>query len=303
MLLTDTRGIVRDDPAFVYELKLDGIRGVVVKAVGLTRIFTRHLREVTEAFPEVVAGVNEAVKGDAILDGELICPAPNDGRPDFYAVNARQLLLDPMKVVQATRSSPSTFMAFDVIERQGNPVTSLPLSERKEILAGVVTPTEAVQVVEMFPGTAGSSLLAVVAERDLEGVVAKRISSRYYLDYRSPDWLKVKVWKERTVTLLGVRWEPEFGVLVGDPGHPPLCVVELGWTPTDRGALVRLLPELGERSEKKITWLRPLLCGRIRYRVTPTGRLREPVWSGFVLSSMNPRSNGSPLSSGERPPL
>ncbi|HWI50741.1 MAG TPA: hypothetical protein VNT01_01200 [Symbiobacteriaceae bacterium] len=281
MLLTDGRQPF-DDPAWLWEVKWDGIRCVAVKSAGAARLYSRHQREMTAQFPETVRALAGLPAG--IYDGELVCLA-GDGRADFYQVMERHGLQDGRRISRAAMTAPATFMAFDLIEHAGRRVTGLPLTDRKELLSALTWTGDGAQLVETFPGTAGSALFSAVGARDVEGIVGKRCSSIYRLDHRSTDWLKVKAWRTQEVTILGVRWEPEFGALVGAPGGAPLCVVELGWTPADRSALARLVPELAPRRHGDMTWVNPVLRARIRYRVTPTGKLREPVWDGFLLAA------------------
>lgn len=235
----------------------------------------------TTTFPDVVAGLRQALPhASGWFDGELTVLAA-DGRPDFYRVIRRHGLTDPRKIEQGIQNDPASLMLFDVIERSGQRLTSWTLRDRRLALSDILHPADAIHQVESWPGESGTTLLSAVAARDLEGVVGKRLDSRYHLDTRSRDWVKVKCWKEREVTLLGLRQEP-FGVLVGDHPGTVLCVIELGWGPTERSALRRLLPELQVRMEKGVSWLRPYLTCRMRYRLTPSGVIREPVFAGFV---------------------
>lgn len=284
MLLTDAGPAAKADPDWLWEVKWDGIRCVAARQGARVRLWSRHQREMTAQFPEVVAGLEGALKADGILDGELVCLAP-DGRADFYEVMSRHGLQAASRISRAARATPATFMAFDVVETSARRVTDLPLTERKAILSDLVRPADAVQLVESFPGPTGPALLEAVAARDVEGIVGKRLASTYRLDHRSADWVKVKAWRASEVTVLGIRWEPEFGVLVGAPGQAPLCAVELGMTSTDRAALARLVPELAPSRQGAVTWLAPVLRAQIRHRVTPAGRIREPVWSGFMLAA------------------
>jgi bifunctional non-homologous end joining protein LigD len=203
-------------------------------------------------------------------------------KADFYEVMGRHGLRDEQRIARAAVATPATFIGFDVIETAGQRRTALPLVDRKVILADLVRPANwSHRSLDQW-GRRCSKRWQPGIWRALS---ASGYLSSYRLDHRSTDWVKVKTWRTRQVTILGVRFEPKFGVLVGEPGGSPLCVVGLGWTPTDRSALVRLLPELSPRQQGDVTWVKPVLQARIRYRVTPTGRIREPVWSGFALAA------------------
>ena len=63
-----------------FELKLDGARIQVHKSGGQVRVFSRALRDVTSAVPEVVEAVASMPARDLILDGEVLALQP-DGTP------------------------------------------------------------------------------------------------------------------------------------------------------------------------------------------------------------------------------
>ena len=62
------------------EYKLDGARIQVHKAGDVVRVYSRGLRDVTAAVPEVVEAVARLPAHDVILDGEVIALRP-DGTP------------------------------------------------------------------------------------------------------------------------------------------------------------------------------------------------------------------------------
>ncbi|MFF2853505.1 hypothetical protein [Peribacillus sp. NPDC058002] len=106
---------------------MDGIRLIYsVDAAGKVRLYTRHNNEVTAKFPELHS---LDLPPGTTLDGELISTDPA-GKPDFEAMMSR---------FQSNHAStPVTFAAFDVLQHEGQSGTSLPLLDRKEILADLV---------------------------------------------------------------------------------------------------------------------------------------------------------------------
>ncbi len=281
MLLTDAPTAF-NDPNWLWEMKFDGIRCLAVIHAGDVQLLTRRCKDMTAQFPEVSTALRTLIAGQpAILDGELICPAA-DGRPDFFPVIRRLGLSDPVRITRAAVGHPACLLVFDVLELGGTRLTAKPLEERKAILAAALPPSPTVQVVPTWPGTAGCTLAETVAARDLEGLVAKRLGSPYRPGARSRDWIKVKQWKQAELTLLAVRHKP-FGCLVGQPGGPPLGVVELGWQAEDMQVIMRLLPDLKNREAGGLIWLKPYLRLQIRHRTTPQGQLREAVFAGFAL--------------------
>jgi len=86
------------------------------------------------------------------------------------------------------RSTPLTFIAFDVLSVEGEPIVSQPYAERRQILEGLQLNAARWRTPEAFDD--GEALWAAVCEHELEGVVAKRRSGRYVPGGRG--WVKVK---------------------------------------------------------------------------------------------------------------
>ncbi|MCZ8513795.1 ATP-dependent DNA ligase [Paenibacillus filicis] len=183
---------------YIHQLKYDGFRCLLHADAGKVKLFTRHQNDCTTQFPEF-AGVN--LPSGMILDGEMIALG-DDGKPDFEAVMSR---------FQTRRRNPKQtvhFAAFDVLCAGNQSVLTEPLEKRLERLQGLVKSSELISAVQSHQD--GSALFESVKQLGLEGIVSKKKGSRYQLDYRSPNWLKVKNYQYATVAIAGIR-KKEFG--------------------------------------------------------------------------------------------
>lgn len=119
-----------DDDAFITELKLDGIRLILSKFDNKVNLYTRHNNEVTAKFPELLT---IDIPIGTVLDGEIIV-SDSSGKPDFEAIMSR---------FQSKRNNLEnctlSYVIFDVIQYKGNPVSRLPLMERKQLLDEIIT--------------------------------------------------------------------------------------------------------------------------------------------------------------------
>jgi bifunctional non-homologous end joining protein LigD len=115
----------------------------------------------------------------AVLDGELVS-LDGDGKRDFPQLCEC--------VLQRHSSIPLTYMVFDVLSVEGEPVVSRPYRERRRILEELRLDSRQWRTPETFDD--GEALWEAVCEHELEGVVAKRRSGRY-LPGRS-GWIKTK---------------------------------------------------------------------------------------------------------------
>jgi DNA ligase 1 len=212
-----------DSEDFITELKLDGIRLIYsVDNEGKVRLYSRHNNEITSKFPEL----HELdVPPGTVLDGELIV-SDNDGKPDFEAVMSRFL--------SAKDKTPITFVAFDVLQYEGERVTKLPLLERKELLADIVqTDTSLITKTQFIEGL-GEAYFDAIKEQALEGIVLKRKDSRYEVGKRSHSWLKVINYQYIDVFVTGYRKQPkDFGLVLTDVDGKYIGVMELGVPPKD----------------------------------------------------------------------
>jgi bifunctional non-homologous end joining protein LigD len=162
------------------EMKVDGWRAIVTVTGGSVQVRTRRGKDVTEAVPELAANSLP----DVVLDGELVVGA---GRlSDFYGLAGR-LSGRPRN----GSAPPVTFVAFDVLWIDGRPLIDDRYESRRHALEGLVL-TGQYAVVPRFDATELNELLTACEQQDLEGVVLKRLGSKYRPGERSRDWLKVK---------------------------------------------------------------------------------------------------------------
>lgn len=173
MLLTE-RQTLPEGPEWIYEPKLDGYRMIGRHSLKATQLYTRNGIDYTERYPYVVRELPDSLQNhSAIVDGEMV-GFDDKGNPSFS--------------VMRTRRPKVIYYIFDLIELDGEPLTSQPLHERRKQLAEVIHPHKHIQPVEIFSDR--DSLLQAASELGLEGVVAKNINSKYLPGRRSKQWLK-----------------------------------------------------------------------------------------------------------------
>ena len=129
---------------WVYEPKLDGVRGLIYVSGGTVRIFSRNRKLLNDAYPELVEGLSDAVRGDAVLDGEIVAFDPEHGITSFARLQQRMQLRDP---VRARRSQVAVHLyLFDCMYHEGIDLTGLPLLERKAVLKDIVRDADPIRL-------------------------------------------------------------------------------------------------------------------------------------------------------------
>ena len=274
---------------WLYEVKWDGYRAIGAIAGGEATLTSRRGNDLTERFATVARALERAVRTpDCVLDGE-VCALDEEGRSSFS--------------VMQQGSGPLVYYVFDVLEVDGEPVIELPLTERRERLAGLLDlGGGTIRLSDAFDD--GEALFEAARAQGLEGVVAKKPDSRYQPGRRTRDWLKVKTHLEQEFVVAGYtrgkgRRAAGFGALI-------LAVVRGGkleyagnvGTGFTEGEIERVLAELRplERNDPPfaevpkmpkvrrddVVWVEPKLVAEVSFAEwTHDGRLRAPVYKGL----------------------
>lgn len=188
-MLIGAEGEPFDSEDFLYELKLDGERCIAY--LDMDRTILKNKRNVL-MLPKVpeLSEIHRNVNVRCILDGELA--VIKDGKPDFFEIQKRSMMSNPVKIDMAANKYPACFTAFDILYYDDHQVMDLPLTERKELLQKAVQSENSRFAVSRYIENNGISFYNLAEQQELEGIVAKRKDSKYYLDRRTKDWIKIK---------------------------------------------------------------------------------------------------------------
>ncbi|HTR88575.1 MAG TPA: non-homologous end-joining DNA ligase [Solirubrobacteraceae bacterium] len=179
-----------DDSSWAFEVKWDGVRAQAHLRGGRMRLLSRNGNDVTAAYPEL-AGLAEALgPHDAMLDGEIVA-FDEHGRPSFEALQPRIHLRGETAVGAHARAAPVTYAIFDLLWIDGENLMDLPYTERRARLEELGLEGAHWRVSSYQRGH-GRALLKATRTQGLEGVVAKRLDSRYLPGNRGGAWLKIK---------------------------------------------------------------------------------------------------------------
>ncbi|MGX1266730.1 DNA ligase-1 [Rossellomorea marisflavi] len=258
-----------DDDSYITELKLDGFRTIWTKFHNKVRIYTRHNNEITSMFPELK---DLPIPDGTVLDGEIIV-TDERGKPDFEAV---------MERFKSKRSPHSiSFSVFDVLYFNHEKVTGLPLVDRKDILQDVIADdTPMFNKVQWVKGH-GIQYFELIKQHDLEGIVLKKADSKYRIDKRSQDWLKVINYKYENVYITGLR-KGDFGLRLSFEDGQYAGLMEF-MAPQARKELYARYKTFVVDENHSFISLDPQLKAKVKYRnLTKNGLLRIPSFMEWV---------------------
>jgi len=293
MLATNSAHVF-SDPNWLFEIKWDGVRALAWIENGKLTLRARSGSDITSQYPEL-RGLPEAFSGrQAIIDGE-IAVLDERGHSNFERLQERMHVRNPSPSLIA--QYPVAYFAFDLVYCDGYDLRGAALLERKQLLRRRLHITETIRYSD-HQLESGQELFELAKQNDLEGIVAKRIDSRYVSE-RSINWLKLKTSKTLDAVVGGWTAARGAGVPLGSlllglyEGRRLLFIGHAGSgfdNKTHKEVAAKLrefetgkcpFAEVPETNEQA-TWVKPELVARVRFSGwTQENRLRHPVFQGL----------------------
>jgi DNA ligase D-like protein (predicted ligase) len=280
--LTDERF---DDPNWVFERKLDGIRCLAFKGQDDgVRLLSRNRLSQNAHFPELVATLERQVARELVLDGEVV--AFEGSRTSFSRLARRAR--EPVAV---------HYYLFDLLHLDGFDTRPLPLRARKALLRRAVGFGDPLRFTP-HRNRDGRAYFRDACRKGWEGLIAKRADSAY-VGKRSRDWLKFKCGNEQELVIGGYTaprgTREELGaLLLGYFERGKLRYAGKVGTGFDRATLRDLAKRLAPLRRpdspfaddaapaRGTTWVEPRLVAQIGFSEwTRDGRLRHPRFLGL----------------------
>jgi bifunctional non-homologous end joining protein LigD len=191
-----------NDPGWIWELKHDGYRVLLIKDGEVTAMLTRRGNDLLPLFPEI--GVDLKKLPDIAIDGELVM-LDEKGKPEFHQLRGRCAMRDPATIGRAAVSKPAAVFAFDVLQLRGKDLGSLHLLKRKALLEKELRARTDRIVYAQHVGENGEKLFEAADQLGLEGVIGKRADS-VYARGRTHLWVKVKTAHGRHIDEERAKW-------------------------------------------------------------------------------------------------
>ena len=287
MLATLTDALPTGD-GWEFEPKWDGYRAVGYVRGGEAKLLSRNGNDLTERFASVAKELPKALRTpDAVVDGEVVA-LDAAGRSSFSAMQQG--------------STQLAYEVFDVLEADSEPLVDLPLTERRARLGKLLARNPVVQLSGSFAD--GEALFEAAQEQGLEGVMAKRASSRYVEGGRGRDWLKIKTHGRQEFVICGYtkgqgRRSGGFGALVlgvhrgqewewvGNVGtgfrERDIDELLARLEPLRRGeSPFPVVPKMPKVKKGDVVWVEPRLVAEVEFaQWTHDGHLRAPSFQGL----------------------
>ncbi|KJS86103.1 MAG: hypothetical protein JM58_07510 [Peptococcaceae bacterium BICA1-8] len=286
---------VFSDPKYIYEVKWDGVRGIIHSSQGKVKIFNKKMRDKTLQYPELQ--VFGQLDYNLILDGEMV--VLKNSLPSFPSIIKRDFASNFSKIKKLEKTLPITYCIFDIILYNNQLLIEQSWQERQEVLSEVkkdLTDFKNIFFTDSF--SKGQELFEAIKDKKMEGIVAKDINSSYEVGEKTGRWIKIKYRRKQycvvcgytiknlrpSALLLGVYNDEKKLVFVGRAGS--------GITGENFNKLVALSkeiiidksPVINPPHEKlEYIWLEPRITILVEYAEwTEEMALRAPVIKGFT---------------------
>ena len=282
---------VKDNPSWIYEMKLDGYRMICSLRDRKAAMVSRNGNSYSQQF-EILLDDLAKIEENLILDGEVVVEKAT-GKSDF------QLLQN----YAVTRKGDLKYYVFDLLYLNGHNIMSFPLLKRKELLDAFFRKYDFAKISNLeYQVGNGKELFQKLSRQGYEGIIAKDPDSSYMPGKRSDSWLKIKATQKQEAVICGYT-QPQgsrkyFGSIIlglyeGDKlkyigncgtGFNDTLLKELfekfKLLETDKCPFGKP-PELSWNKGKP-AWLKPRLVANIKFMEwSREGVMRAPVFMGL----------------------
>lgn len=267
---------------YIFELKFDGIRALIYISKSEFKIINRHQKDITYLYPELKQ-LQNTIDGKVIFDGEIICM--ENGLPSFSKIQKRSNIKDKEKIENQVKNNPVTFICFDILY-QNKDLTKYSLLRRKEILNKYDSNDFFVKI--KYIENTGIKFFQKIKKQSLEGIVAKLKTSKYEINTRSKDWIKIKNFQQEEFLIGGYIFKEDshvFSVLLGENKNNQFKFVGRVFI-SKKNKLFDLLKKekqikskFNNYQDESVTYVNPKYPCKVKYiERTENNNLRQPFY-------------------------
>lgn len=274
---------VFDNDDWIFETKFDGYRSLIRINKGKVDLVSRNNLSFNSKYKPLVKAF-EAIKDDVVLDGEIVVE-DSKGKSHFQWL--QYFAENP------DRGQLKCYV-FDILYFNGFDLTGLELLQRKRILEALLPQSDEIIYSKHIVGK-GAKALKEAEKLEGEGLIAKKVDSKYLVNKRSKDWLKIKITKEQEMVIGGFT-DPQGGrsgfgsLLLGYYEGDKLIYSGKCGTGFNEASLKDMAAKLKKLEtkdspftvkprERGIHFIKPELVAQIKYTEwTETNSLRHPVF-------------------------
>ena len=265
-----------NDKNYLYEIKFDGIRTIMYVSNNEFSIISRNGINMPNTFPELKS-IQKMFKNKTIIDGEIILM--DNGKPSFSSLMTRYRLKNKNRIKEESINNKVTFIAFDILY-DNKDLTDLKLIDRKKLL-NKYKDTDVFVKSKIYDD--GIKLFNNIKKLGLEGIIAKLKNSKYEINTRSFNWIKIKNNKEEFFYIGGYNIKKNgISLLLCDNKYNYVGNVSLTknldlYNKVINCKIINKSPFINYENNNSI-YIKPNITCKVKYlEITKNNHLRQPV--------------------------
>ncbi|MGY0694717.1 DNA ligase D [Virgibacillus sp. FSP13] len=291
--------IPREDD-WLFETKYDGFRCVLHWETDRITLTSKNEKDLTANFPEIVdyclahqASINAFLP--LKLDGELVV-LNNPYQANFSWIQKRGRLKDKTSINNTAKTRAATFLAFDILQKEGSDLKQESFQQRKSTLWNLfadgnlnadISLRNRLCYVPYYENP--HELWNIIFTHKGEGIIAKRKNSVYGNGKQHNDWFKVKNWRsiQCFLTFFDTKNDYFTANVYDGPDIIEIGKCKHGIDSESLGTLKQLFSTRGKRLEGGFA-LPPAICARIHTLDLLKNELREPEFAELLVHTPAP---------------
>ncbi len=192
--LPDAKKVIEKMGEVDAQYKYDGFRVQIHKKGNDIWIFSRNLENMTHMFPELIEAAKQDIDAKSvILDGEAL--AYNAVSEEFLPFQETTKRRRKHNIAEVAEKLPLRAFIFDILYKDGKQLLDTPLQERQKMLKETIIKDDTLLLAEnnlIDDAQKLQNMLDDAITKGLEGVVIKKMNSKYEAGARNFNWVKLK---------------------------------------------------------------------------------------------------------------
>lgn len=283
---------IKDNPAFLHQIKWDGVRGITYIDHGTYKVFTKKGHERTGFYPELDAITTLFNGKSGVIDGELIV-LDEGSKPSFNRILNRERVRTTHKIAYYSQKYPVKYIVFDMMFLNGKDLRPYSTEKRMDLLHQTLSKSSSITLTDSFDD--GHQLYLLMKDKNYEGIVSKKRNSPYIGGKKHDDWFKTKIFKKMLTVIGGIKYDGDRikSLLLGIYDDDVLIYIgnaSIGLTEADMQLIKEYTHALKAEKcpfypimkDKDTLWVQPLLTCWVSFlEWTDGASLRHPKIIGF----------------------
>ncbi|MCD6490981.1 MAG: ATP-dependent DNA ligase [Candidatus Korarchaeota archaeon] len=197
--------VIKEHGKTAFEYKFDGARVQIHKKDDEVRIFSRRLTDVTISLPDIVELIKREIRSrEIVVEGEVIAISKDNKPLPFQQLMKRFKRI--RNIEKKVKELPTRLFLFDILYLDGKLLIDEPYIKRRALLENIVRNIDLAPMLVTDNISEAQKFLEQALEHGHEGLMAKKLNSRYTPGVRGKNWFKIKKALRLDLVIVAAEW-------------------------------------------------------------------------------------------------